>query len=174
MPRFFFQRRQRSSCTVLRSETLVLGNSHSNLPKFINQRTGKPLSLEVQSGYVFDNQQDEDEAIAAISADRACTVQLRHFKNGFCILYFGKTHSRHTHKMKYRSLYLNSGGTNTRTRTTTSNPTNGSGRLSMHGRLSTWSTARPCSNTWLVSAGSQHLTDSKSSKRPMGTWTSSC
>jgi len=42
--------------------------------------------LEVQSGYVFDNQEDEDEAVAAISAYRAsggCAVQLRHFMDGF-------------------------------------------------------------------------------------------
>jgi E3 ubiquitin-protein ligase NEDD4 len=54
--------------------------------KLIDKRTGKSLSLEVQSGYVFDNQEDEDEVVAAISAYRAsggCAAQLRSFMDGF-------------------------------------------------------------------------------------------
>ena len=69
------------------------GKSALKSSKLVDKRTGKSLSLVLQSDYVFNRQEDEDEFIAAISAYRAssgCAIQLRYFMDGFWELIGGK------------------------------------------------------------------------------------
>ena len=140
--------------------------------KVMDRRTGKLLSLEVKSGHVFESQEDEEEAVDAISAYRVsggCAAQLRSFMDGFWDLIGRKdTFKAYTQDevrmfiggisefWRFVPYYFFFGsnlsfpqscaGMNTRNRAkkNQTSTSNGSGKSSTHGLSNT---AKPCSTT---------------------------